>query len=341
MKVDLNNVPLVSIIVPVFNGERYLRESLDSIAAQTYPQIEILVMDDASSDSTPDIIASYGDQVRYCRQEKNKGQFENVNDGIEMAKGEYIAVYHADDIYRPSIVECEVAFFDRWPSVGAVFCLDMFIDSRGHEVGRLELPDEVRGGRPLDYSVVLNALLKYKNRFLRGPSSMVRSSVYRDVGLYHGQKFRIASDLEMWVRIARKYPIGILEDYLFCYRRGHSNLSQKYYRLRTEQEHYFQIMDEHLEDGGWKVAASDALTAFQAHQAEDRLMRVIAHYILGQCEESRFVLNQVQLRHIRGSNQIQRGRLTILFLLLQFLVLVPKIPFVADMFYRRWHEKGK
>ncbi|MDQ3685332.1 MAG: glycosyltransferase, partial [Acidobacteriota bacterium] len=113
------SLPLVSIIVPVFNGEKYVRESLDSIVGQTYPHLEILVMDDASTDATPGIIAGYGDRVTSYRQPRNRGQFQNVNDGIGMARGEYIAVYHADDVYEPRIVEREVDFLERHTEAGA------------------------------------------------------------------------------------------------------------------------------------------------------------------------------------------------------------------------------
>src|SRR6266446_7917265 len=74
--------PLVSIIVPVFNGERYLRDSLDSILAQTYPRTEIFVMDDASTDGTREVAAAYGERVKYHRQETNRGIYGNANGGI-------------------------------------------------------------------------------------------------------------------------------------------------------------------------------------------------------------------------------------------------------------------
>src|SRR5262245_40453342 len=92
---------LVSIVVPVYNGARYLRESLDSILGQTYPHTEVLVMDDASTDETPQVLASYGDRVRVHRQPWNRGIYGNANDGIALARGEYIAVYHGDDVYDP------------------------------------------------------------------------------------------------------------------------------------------------------------------------------------------------------------------------------------------------
>jgi glycosyltransferase involved in cell wall biosynthesis len=333
----LFSLPLVSVVVPVYNGERYLRESLDSILAQTYSRTEVLVIDDASTDGTSDIIASYGDRVRCHRQSRNRGGFGNTNDGISVARGEYVAVYHADDVYLPTIVEREVEFLRRHPETGAVFCQDVFIDPFGREYGRLELPPELRGSRPLEYSVIFNALLTYRNSFFRCPCSMVRASVYRDVGTYRDEMFLGASDLDMWLRIARRYPVGILEEYLFRYRHGHDSVSLRNQHLRTDPERYFQIMDLYLEDGGRAMATPRALAAYEAHRAEERLMRVINHYILDQCEHSRAILRLVHANQILGSPRVQRGRLLVLFLVLKILARLPRIRPIANLFYQHWH----
>jgi glycosyltransferase involved in cell wall biosynthesis len=340
MRDSLPDLALVSIVVPVFNGTPYLRESLDSILRQTYTRTEVLVMDDASTDDTPAIAQSYGDRVAYHRQPQRRGIYGNANDGIALAQGEYIAVYHADDVYHPDIVEREVAFLQRYPEAGAVFCSDIFIDPAGRETGRLILPPEVRGERPLEYPVILNALLKYKNRFLRCPSSMVRASVYRDVGGYRDQEFLNTSDLDMWLRIARQYPIGILEEHLFRYRHGHASSAQSYHHLRTDPERYFRIMDLYLDEGGRAIALPESVAGHEAHRAEDRLMRAISHYILDQHQEARALLRQVRAGQILGSSQVQRGRLLVLLFALRGLVRVPRISFVAELFQGRWYAIG-
>lgn len=331
--------PLVSIIVPVFNGEKYLRESLDSIVAQTYPRFEILVMDDASTDSTPEIIASYGDRVKCYRQEQNKRQYQNVNEALKMVDGEYIAIYHADDVYEPTIVEREVEFFEKHAEVGAVFCRDIFINDEGREYGRLTIPAELCGLETLDYPTIFNALLTHKNRFFPAPSSMVRASIYKDVGGYRAAEFDIASDLEMWLRIARKYRIGILPEYLFRYRHGHGNWTQRYLHLRTEEERYFQIMDLYLSEGDSKLALPESLRAFEAHRAEDRLMLTVNHYILKKTKEARSFSEKVKASQILGSSVVQRTRLLLLHFGLRILLRIPRISFFADLFYRRWHTK--
>ena len=341
MKQASKTSPLVSIIVPVFNGEQFLRESLDSILSQTYPHTEVIVMDDASTDATPAVVASYGARLQYHRQESNRGIYGNANEGIAMARGEYIAIYHADDIYDPSIVQREVDFLEKYPEAGAVFSQDIFIGPDGRERGRLNIPPEVRGGHSLPYAVVVNALLKYKNTFLTCPSSMVRASVYRDVGVYRDQQFRNTSDLDMWLRIARKYPIGVLEDYLFRHRYGHGNSAQRYRRLRTDPERYFTIMDLYLADGDSAIATKEALAGFEAHRAEDFLMRAINAYILGEMDKAHDLLAHVRPGAIIGSATVQRTRLLPLYWGLRCIFRLPRINFVAEAFYRRWNIKGE
>ena len=342
MKINTNkdaSLPLVSIVVPVYNGEKYLKESIDSIIAQTYPNTEILVMDDNSTDNTSEIIKSYSDKIIPFKNKINLGQFENVNKGIEKTKGEYICVYHADDIYKPTIVEKEVRFLQNNISVGAVFCLDIFIDANGNIYNQLEIPAEVQGEKPLNYPTILNALLTYKNSFLVGPTSMVRRSVYNDVGLYDEEGYGIAGDLEMWVRIAKSHDLGIIEEHLQYYRHGHGNLSQNYYRLRTETEIHFKIMQHHLDNGALSIANPRSLKAHLAHWSEDLLMVAINHYIKDDLVSCKNRLQQIKIKELLGSSKIQRTRLFVLYIALTILCRLPRINFIANLFMRRWHDK--
>jgi GT2 family glycosyltransferase len=331
--------PLVSVLVPAFNSAPWLREALDSILAQSYPRIEVLLLDDASTDETPGVAAEYEGRIRYVRQPKNLGIYDNVNVGIDLAQGEFIATYHADDIYEPTIVEREVEYLERHPEVGAVFCSDTFVDAQGREYGRLSLPPEVRGARPLDYRTVLNTLLTYKNRFLVCPSAMVRASVHREVGGYRQSVFRNSSDLDMWLRIARAYPIAVLEEHLMRYRHFHENSSGRYHRLRTAPENYFAIMDTFLREDGSPLATADALTSYEAHRSQDRIMAAISHYILKQQPGARAALRQVRLRPILGSRHVQRARLVILYATMMLLSRLPTIGFLERTFRERWHVK--
>jgi glycosyltransferase involved in cell wall biosynthesis len=335
---DALDWPLVSVIVPVFNGARYLPESLDSILAQTYPNLEVIVVDDASTDSTPEILASYGDRIRVHRQESTRGIYGNANDGIALARGEFVGVFHADDVYLPEMVQREVDWLLQHPGAGAVYSCVVFVDRDGKEFGRQQLPPEVRGNRELGYVEVLNTLLSRKNVFLACPTALVRAAVHRDVGVYRDQQFKNTADVEMWLRIARRYGIGVLEDHLLRYRRGHGSSSERYHGLRTDPFRFFEIMDLELSVASPDAVTPTALRAYEAHRAEDILLRSVNHYILGQRREAAALLATMRIGALLGSGAIQRGRLSALALGLRLLVRLPRIGAVARLFAWRWHR---
>jgi glycosyltransferase involved in cell wall biosynthesis len=331
----------VTIVVPVRNGGAFLRESLDSILGQTYPSLEVVVMDDDSDDETGDILAEYVERgVTVVRQAEARGIYANANDGIERARGEFVAVFHADDVYEPDLVERQVDFLQSHPTTGAVFASDIFIDATGREFGRLRLPREVVGSRPLAYGEVVNALLTHKNAFLRCPSALVRASVYADVGLYDQEEFKNTSDLEMWFRIARKYELAVLDEHLFRYRRGHGSSSERYHTLRTDEERFFTIVDRELRLGASGVASAAALRAYETHRAADVAVRAAALYIKGDLAAARDLLGRVRTARLRTPSGRLHVRLALLVLLLRGAVRLPRSAALARRFQRRWHSSS-
>ncbi|HEY2988594.1 MAG TPA: glycosyltransferase family A protein [Candidatus Binatia bacterium] len=113
-------LPLISCIVPVFNGERYLRETLDSILAQTYRPLEVVVIDDGSTDGTSAIVADYGVQVRYLWQ-ANSGPATARNLGLSAARGDYVAFLDADDLWHPEKLARQMARFGTRPEIDLCF----------------------------------------------------------------------------------------------------------------------------------------------------------------------------------------------------------------------------
>ena len=336
---DAPDGPLVSIVVPTFNGAPWLREALDSMLAQTWRKLEVIVVDDASTDETASLLQEYVGRIQVVRHPVNRGIYDAVNTGIACARGQLIATYHADDVYLPEMVEAQVAYLREHPEVGAVFASDIFVDADGGEYGRIELPPEVRGERPLGYALVLNTLMRYKNRFLVCPTAMVRASVYASVGLYRQDRYLNTSDLEMWLRIARSYPLAVLETHLMKYRHFHGNSSQRYHRLRTTPENFFWIMDEYLAAGGRRRATRESLAAFEAHRAEDRLMATVSHYVLGDLPAGREALRRAGVTRLARSPNVQRGRLLLLAAGLWVALRLPRQEWLARGMVARWHEK--
>jgi glycosyltransferase involved in cell wall biosynthesis len=275
--------PLVSIVVPAYNAERFLGDALASVCAQSHPDLEVIVCDDASTDRTPAVAQGTGDpRVRYLRNEHTLGGYGAMNRGVGESRGEYVAVYHADDLYDTRIVERELAFLLDHEEVGAVFCLDRFIDESGREYGRLRLPPALADLDVLDAELLVDSLLRYKNTFLRTPSVMFRRAAFDSVGGFDQAGFGIAADLDMWNRISIRWRIGLVNEYLMSYRHYSAQWSKRYERMRIEPEMFFLVMDTHLSRPGIAhLVTADARMCYDVWRAQDDAERAANAFVLG------------------------------------------------------------
>ena len=129
-------MPLVSIILPSFNGARFLKEAVDSIVQQTFQDWELILVDDGSTDHTPDIMKGYQDpRIRYLKNEGNKGLVYSLNRAIEASAGRYIARMDADDISQPERLEKQVIFLELHPEIAVYDARQQFIDDTGTPTG--------------------------------------------------------------------------------------------------------------------------------------------------------------------------------------------------------------
>jgi glycosyltransferase involved in cell wall biosynthesis len=288
----MSETPLVSVCMAGYNAARFLERALKSVLAQTYPAIEIVFVDDGSTDGTLEVARSVGgDRARYFRNESNRGGYQAMNRAIGEARGSLLAVYHSDDIYGPGIVEREVAFLTAHPQAGAVFCLDDYIDDEDRVIGRTTMPEELRKKELLTYDDVFPFLLRRKNVLFRCPTFLTRRATLDAVGLFDAETFDIAADLDLWIRIARRYPVGILDERLMSYRFGDSRWSNRYRRLRTEPELFFPIMDRYLEVDGWRSKLGpDDLTEYAFHRCDDETFRAANFVIRGDPAAARALL---------------------------------------------------
>jgi glycosyltransferase involved in cell wall biosynthesis len=269
------DTPLVSVCISAYNVERFLAESLGSVLAQTYRNIEVILIDNGSADRTYEVAQSLAnDRVQCFRVPQNLGGYQAMNKVVSMAKGEFVAVYHSDDYYEPDIVAKEVAYLQSHPQVGAVFCLAHFMDQRRTIFGGSKLPREFVGKESLGYEEVFRFILRNKNVIFICPTFMVRRAVLEVVGRFDPETYDIASDLEMWLRIARRFPVAILNERLMRYRVGDHQWTSRYRRLRTEPERWFQVMDDYLAKDGWlsKLRRED-LVEYDFHRCDDATYR--------------------------------------------------------------------
>ena len=307
--------PLVSICISAYNVERFLSEALNSILGQTYRTTEIILVDNGSSDRTFEVAQSFHDaRFRCFRIPENIGGYQAMNKVANMAKGELIAVYHSDDVYEPNIVEKEVAFLTSHPEAGAVFAMTHFIDEDGRLYGGLNVPPELAGKELLHYEDVFPYTLRHGCTVFVCPAFMVWRRVFAEVGPFQPERFDIASDLEMWLRLIRRYPVGILNERLMRYRRSPSQWSQRWRRLRTEPDREFDVMNDYLEKDGWpdKLRPAD-LIEYRFRRCDDHTTRAANLVILGDTGRARELLRgRYPFRTLL--NGIRRRKLRVLLL---------------------------
>jgi len=205
----MNKRPLVSILIPAYNAERYIREAMASAVAQAYKNVEIVVVDDGSTDKTGEIVRSFKDsRIRYIYQE-NKGIIGVRNRLLKEAKGDFLTFLDADDIYLPDKVAEEVNFLLKHRDYDAVYCdLRYFFDER---------PDRLYKHRYTFYSGDIFEKLLEK-MFITNTTFMMRKSVVKRIGFYE----EILGTVEDWyyfLRMARaKMKFGFIEKPLVRFR---------------------------------------------------------------------------------------------------------------------------
>lgn len=189
------NTPRVSIIIPAYNAGKYVKEAVDSALAQTYKDIEVIVVDDGSTDGTRKILEPYisGGKIKYLRQ-ANKGLSGARNMGIRNAKGEYIALLDADDAFSPEKIEKQVAHLKANPACDVSYCgLYHFWDEEPDKLFKLDY--KYYSGKD-----VLPNLLK--RSFIAPVTVVFRRAVFDRYGFFSERIKQFAEDWELWLRLA-------------------------------------------------------------------------------------------------------------------------------------------
>ena len=213
-QIGKNKSPKVSVIMSVYNGEKYLREAIDSILNQTFKDFEFLIINDGSTDSSREIILSYDDpRIRLIDNKKNIGLTRSLNKGIQLARGEYIARQDADDISLPERFMKQVKYLDGHRNVGLLGCGVAVIDERNAEVKRWEIK------RDNQYALI--------NSIAHG-SVMIRAHCLKEVGGYR-KELKYVQDKDLWYRLAIKFDVDCFDEYLYNLRRPNtlSSITQR------------------------------------------------------------------------------------------------------------------
>jgi glycosyltransferase involved in cell wall biosynthesis len=208
--------PKVTVLMPVFNGERYLAQAIESILAQTFTDFEFLIINDGSTDRTVEILHSYRDpRIRLLHNERNLGLIETLNEGLAASQGELIARMDCDDISMPRRLEHQVAFLESRQGVGVCGAwVEVFQEGSRSVVMKY----------PLDHDSIKINLFLYEP-WMAHPVTMIRKSVLQGGNARYRPEFSAAEDYDLWSRLIHTTSFANLPLTLLRYRTHASQIS--------------------------------------------------------------------------------------------------------------------
>lgn len=224
----MKNSPLVSVIIPAYNHELYIEEALQSVINQTYKNIQLIVINDGSTDGTAEIIGKFTNinqdkNIQFVNK-KNEGVCKTLNRGLAMATGDYVAFLASDDLWLPDRVSIQLEFMEKNKNIGMVFSDAWFL--RLNTKTNVKWSDYKSGIRKCFKNDIQNTnmyTLLLTKPMIPALTVMIRKSVFDVVGFFDERL--IAEDDEMWLRIAREYPIAYVDTPLAFYRMHNGNNS--------------------------------------------------------------------------------------------------------------------
>lgn len=233
----MNSEPLVTVLMPVYNGAKFLREAIESILNQTFTNFELLIINDGSNDSSEEIILSYEDsRIVYVKNEHNLKLIATLNKGLELAKGKYIARMDADDISVLSRLEKQVRFLEGNPAIG-------LLGSAFEIIGK-----EIKNSYPVaDDDIRLTML--FLNSFLHS-SVLFRRELCLTNNLYFNKKYIHAEDYKLWTELMFKTKVSNLDEVLVKYRVHDNQISHIHSKEQIEGTQ--KIQKEYLEAAGFE-----------------------------------------------------------------------------------------
>ncbi len=211
------SVPLVSVIFPVYNAEKYLGQALESILSQTFQDVEYILINDGSTDGSGEIIKRKRDsQIRYCEQE-NQGVAKTLNRGLSLARGEYIWRHDADDICEPDQLEKQVRFLEEHADITMVGMQVAFMTERG------KIARDCRHPKNHWFEGQSYRLVKREDFNPYSPIThatvLMRKKAIRELGGYR-EAFKTSEDTDLWLRLIERYRAAVLNECTYYVRQN-------------------------------------------------------------------------------------------------------------------------
>lgn len=208
--------PRITVLMPVYNGEKYLHEAIGSILSQTFTDFEFLIIDDGSTDSSLEIVNSYEDtRIRLVQNQTNLGLIVTLNNGLELARGEFIARMDADDISCPRRLEKQLLFMSSRSDVAVCGTAIKLFGKMNSSIHYPKNDQEIRAKMLFECPIA-------------HPSVMLRRKVFIQEGLRYSELFTHAEDYDLWSRIPNKYRLANLNSIFLKHRVHDKQVSREY-----------------------------------------------------------------------------------------------------------------
>jgi glycosyltransferase involved in cell wall biosynthesis len=223
---EIMKSPIITVLMPVYNGEIYLREAIESILNQTFTFFEFLIVNDGSTDNSENIILSYTDRrIRYIKNDENLKLIATLNKGLNQAQGKYIARMDADDISMFNRLELQLKFMESHPEIGLL----------GSNI--LEFSNDVNKSTKIKFKETHHEI-KFKLFFdthFPHPAAFIRKSILDKYNLNFNLDCLHAEDYDLWNRIAKHTQLHILQDYLVAKRTHEDQISKVHRRFQIDK----------------------------------------------------------------------------------------------------------
>lgn len=242
--------PKISVLMPVYNAEKFLKEAIDSILNQTFKDFEFLIINDASTDRSKGIILSYKDpRIRYFENRKNLGVARTLNSGLRLAKGKYIARMDADDISLPDRFKKQVKFMEKNPQTAVCGTWLQLINNKANDIWRC----------PSDHETIKSLSLFYSSIY--HPTVFIRVNILKKNNLSYNQSFIHAEDYELWVRIMEKTRVANLKEVLLFHRIHSNEVGNIYKQIQVKNANRVRLYQLN------KLGIYPTSEEFKVHQA--------------------------------------------------------------------------
>lgn len=242
-----NSLPKVTICLQSFNCAPIIKYTLDSLIKQSYPNFEILVFDDSSTDNTLKVLSEYKEKYSFFdffqnEKEKNTTNFNQYLKRID-TYGEFFSVFHSDDIYEPDIITKQVNFLQKFEEAVCVSTDANIIDINNNFIGHPKIPQVIKNRQLVDYNLFVKTLFS-SGFFLMMPSFMYRTDLMKkNKPIFDYEKWSWCADIAFCLELVKQGNIGFINERLLNYRvSSHSN-SQKLRFERVSDNSLFKILD--------------------------------------------------------------------------------------------------